>query len=241
MNSERPEGWREARKTEMLRYEQELWSRGVRLVAGLDEAGRGPLAGPVVAAAVIVAPDFFIPEVDDSKRLSPAVRESLFDVISAGAMAVGVGTVESDVIDRINILNATFRAMHMALARLPIEPGHLLIDGNRFVSDVPLLRADWNTPAIPSFRERTEGIRSTPFTTIVRGDSLSFSIAAASIIAKVTRDRLMVRFDEMYPGYGFARHKGYGTRQHRDAIGRLGPCPIHRRSFHLNRQEEMAL
>ena len=201
----------------MLNFEKELWRNGVRYIAGIDEAGRGPLAGPVVAAAVIVSPDFFLEEVDDSKKLSTSTREALYDRIMDGALAIGIGQVENDVIDEINILNATFMAMHRAVNELSVTPEHLLIDGNRY-----------------------QGERI-PFTTIVDGDALSFSIAAASIIAKVTRDRMMAEFDLQFPGYGFAKHKGYATREHRDAIARLGYCPIHRRSFSVNLQLELAL
>jgi ribonuclease HII len=191
----------------MLVHERKLWDRGLHLVAGVDEAGRGPLAGPVVAAAVIAGNDFYLPEVDDSKKLSAALRERLYDAIMNGALCVGVGCVDHEVIDRVNILNATFEAMHLAVNSLKLTPEFLLIDGNRYKGG------------------------EIPFTTIVDGDELCFSIAAASIIAKVTRDRLMVQYDLEFPGYGFARHKGYGTREHREAIARLGASPIHRRSF----------
>ncbi|MBK7257389.1 MAG: ribonuclease HII [Ignavibacteriae bacterium] len=190
-----------------LQYENELHARGVKLVAGVDEAGRGPLAGPVVAAAVILPEGVLIPGVDDSKKLTAAKREALYDVISLPAVAAGTGIVGHEVIDRINILQATYRAMHQALAALSVMPGHVLVDGNRFAGT---------------------GI---PFTTIVDGDALSHSIAAASIIAKVTRDRLLCDYDRLYPAYGFARHKGYGTAQHRAAIVAHGPCPIHRSTF----------
>jgi ribonuclease HII len=191
----------------MLLHERRLWETGIRHVAGIDEAGRGPLAGPVVAAAVIVSPDFFLPEVDDSKRISPTLREGLFGQILEGATAVGIGIVDHDMIDRVNILNATYEAMHRAVASLPVVPEFLLIDGNRF---------------------RGQNI---PFHLIVGGDGCSFSVAAASIIAKVTRDQIMQRYDGEYPGYGFAQHKGYGTPGHLRAILRLGLSPIHRRSF----------
>jgi ribonuclease HII len=198
------------RKMQMLLHERRCWNRGRMKVAGVDEAGRGPLAGPVVAAAVIFPRNFFIAEVDDSKQLTRAQREVLYDQIMNEALGVGVGMVDNNTIDNINILNATFKAMHAAVHQLSILPDHLLVDGNRFAG---------------------HGI---PFTTIVDGDALSFSIAAASIIAKVTRDRMMVEFDIKFPGYGFAKHKGYGTREHRQAITRLGLSPIHRRSFKMN-------
>lgn len=193
----------------MLLHERMLWDCGLRRVAGVDEAGRGPLAGPVVAAAVIAGNDFYLPEVDDSKKLSTAQRERLYDAIMKGALGVGIGCVGHDVIDRVNILNATFEAMHLAVNSLPLTPEFLLIDGNRYRGG------------------------KIPFRTIVDGDELCFSIAAASIIAKVTRDRLMMQYDKEFPGYGFARHKGYGTREHREAIARLGASPIHRRSFRV--------
>ncbi len=190
-----------------LQYEHALHMRGIRFIAGVDEAGRGPLAGPVVAAAVILPEGVCIPGVDDSKKLTAAKRDALYEVILACALATGTGIVGHEEIDRINILQATYRAMHLALAALSITPEHVLVDGNRFAGT---------------------GI---PFTTIVDGDALSHSIAAASIIAKVTRDRILCDYDRAYPGYGFARHKGYGTAQHRAAIIALGPCPIHRITF----------
>ena len=194
----------------MLRFERELWAQGIRNIAGIDEAGRGPLAGPVVAAAVVVAPGFFLNAVDDSKKLNPILRRDLYGRIMEGAVSVGVGIVDHDVIDEINILNATFVAMRKAVDALTMIPEFLLIDGNRFIGG------------------------EIPFATIVDGDSLSFSIAAASIIAKVSRDRIMLDYDSQYPEYGFARHKGYGTREHRSAILRYGMCSIHRKSFSPN-------
>jgi ribonuclease HII len=195
----------------MLFHERKLWRMGVVNVAGIDEAGRGPLAGPVVAAAVVFPSSFFLPAVDDSKRLSPGERERLFGLIVRGAVAVGIGQADHEEIDRLNILNATYLAMHRAVGCLPVKPGHLLVDGNRF-------------------RQAAEG-GSIPFTTIVGGDALSFSIAAASIVAKVTRDRIMCELDVSYPVYGFARHKGYPTPGHRDVLSRIGPCAVHRRTF----------
>ena len=181
--------------------------RGYRWVAGVDEAGRGPLAGPVVAAAVILPDGLILPRVDDSKKLSPELRDELFDVISAEALAVGVGFGDHELVDRINILQATLSAMRDAILCLSPAPDFLLIDG---ISGIPM-----------NIAQRT----------IKKGDSLSYSIAAASIIAKVTRDRLMVQYDALYPGYGFAAHKGYGAASHLAAIARLGPSPIHRKSF----------
>lgn len=192
---------------DMLQYEREYWSNGVLRIAGVDEAGRGPLAGPVVAAAVLFEPEHIIEGVNDSKQLSPEEREDLYAKIVVEASCFGVGIVHHDVIDEINILQATFKAMHQAILQLSIAPSLLLIDGNRFLPN---------------------GI---PFRTIIDGDALSFSIAAASIIAKVVRDRMMVEYDRQFPGYGFAKHKGYGTKEHREAIHRMGYCAIHRRSF----------
>ena len=207
-------------EVDVLAYERELWAEG-RVVAGLDEAGRGAWAGPVVAAAVILPPDpdrlaEALAGVDDSKRLSPAARERLYDRIREVA-ATAVGVIPSDVIDAIGILNATYRAMRAALAALALQPDALLIDY------LPRPLGDW------------------PQQRLVRGERASLSIAAASIIAKVHRDRLMVELDARYPGYGFARHKGYGTREHRRALDALGPCPIHRRSWKPIRQLRLPL
>ncbi|HTY60611.1 MAG TPA: ribonuclease HII [Bacteroidota bacterium] len=193
---------------------EESIRRSGLLVAGIDEAGRGPLAGPVVAAAVVFGPGTVIPGVDDSKKLTPLARARLMDRITQSALAFAVGSVDSTVIDEINILNAAFLAMDRAVGALGLRPGHLIIDGNLF------------RPG-----EASSGI---PYTTVVGGDGSCFSIAAASIVAKVTRDRMMEDFDRLYPGYGFAQHKGYGTFEHREAMRRLGVCPIHRRSFHVS-------
>jgi ribonuclease HII len=191
----------------MLHYETQAARRGYRCVAGIDEAGRGPLAGPVVAAAVILPDGLILPGVDDSKKLSPELRDELFELISSEALAVGVGFGDHDLVDRINILQATLCAMRDAISQLHLTPDFLLIDG---ISTIPI-----------NVAQRT----------IKKGDSLSLSIAAASIIAKVTRDRLMVQYDALYPGYGFAAHKGYGAASHLAAIASLGPSPIHRKSF----------
>ena len=198
-----------ARLRGLRRHEAELWEEGALLVAGVDEAGRGPLAGPVVAAAVILPRDLEIPGIDDSKKLSPSKREELFERIRAGALAVGIGSASEKVIDEINILRATFLAMREAVEGLARAPDHVLVDG----------------AAIPDL--------GLPQTGINRGDERSAVIAAASIIAKVTRDRQLVEYDAVYPGYGFAQHKGYGTPEHVAALTRLGPCAIHRRSFSI--------
>ena len=176
-------------------------------VAGLDEAGRGPLAGPVVAAAVVLGPGTKIAGVDDSKRLTPEERESLYPVIHARAVAVGVGVVDAETIDRVNILQATRRAMGLALGSLGLEPELVLTD---FVA--------------------LDGLRC-PQRNLVNGDQRSATVAAASIIAKVTRDRMMAEADREYPQYGFGRHKGYATLEHLAALIMHGPCPLHRRTF----------
>jgi len=189
--------------------ERSYWKRGLEHVAGVDEAGRGPLAGPVVAAAVLFPQEVWIQGVDDSKNITPRHREELYDIIMECALSVGVGIVSHEVIDEINIYQATMRAMGEAVARLEPIPAHLLIDGPRYQ----------NEPV--------------PHTAIVGGDARCFTIAAASIIAKVTRDRLMVEYHKEFPSYGFARHKGYGTREHLEALRNYGPCQIHRRSFRM--------
>ena len=194
----------------MLHFEKKLWIRGVWLIAGIDEAGRGPLAGPVVAAAVIIPQDIALAGIDDSKKLTEVKREGLFNQIATHALAVGVGILSEKEIDCINILQASLKAMHLAVEKLRFRPDHLLIDGNQ------TLRTWLGNQ-----------------TAIVKGDQKSLSIAAASIIAKVTRDRIMVEYDKQYPEYGFAKHKGYGTKAHVQAIQKYGRCPIHRNSFHV--------
>lgn len=190
-----------------LAFEQKARCLGYRLIAGVDEAGRGALAGPVVAAAVILPVGVRIEGVNDSKKLTPEKRERLFDVITAQALRVGVGMAGHREIDSINILQATRLAMQEAVGKLSPPPDFLLIDGISTISS-PF-----------------------PQKTIVKGDMLSLSIAAASIIAKVSRDRLMREMDRKFPGYGFAGHKGYGSAGHLEAIRRLGPSPIHRLTF----------
>jgi ribonuclease HII len=189
------------------RFESAAWRRGITRLAGVDEAGRGPLAGPVVAAAVVLPPGERIAGVDDSKRLLPEERERLFDVIRGRAVGVAVAVVDHVTIDRINILQATRLAMGQALAALDVEPELVLTD---FVA-VPGLRC--------------------PQRNLVEGDRRSASVAAASIIAKVTRDRIMEEADREYPVYGFRRHKGYATPEHRMALEQHGPCALHRRTF----------
>ncbi|MHB8707553.1 MAG: ribonuclease HII [Desulfuromonadales bacterium] len=190
-----------------LHFERQAQARGFRAVAGIDEAGRGPLAGPVVAAAVILPESFDLPGLTDSKKLTEKARERLYPLIRAQALAIGVGVARADEIDRINILQATLRSMQRAVGRLDVPPDFLLIDGN---VPVPL---------------------PLPQQTLVKGDSRSLSIAAASVIAKVVRDRIMCSLDRLHPGYGFSGHKGYGSDAHRAAIACLGPSPCHRRTF----------
>lgn len=203
------ETWRLKR---LLEREQELWAGGVQHVAGIDEAGRGPLAGPVVAAAVILPPGAAIRGVDDSKRLPPERREALFLEIRRTAICYGVGAASSREVDRLNILRATHLAMQRALARLRVTPERIFVDG------LPV-------PTLPEHH-----------IAVVDGDALVHCIACASILAKVVRDRLMIRLSHRYPGYGWDTNVGYGTADHREAIGSLGLTPHHRRSFEPNSQ-----
>lgn len=192
--------------------ERPHWSAGLRRVAGVDEAGRGCLAGPVVAAAAILPPDADLPGLDDSKKLTPERRDALYDRIHAEALAVGVGACSPAEIDELNILWAAMEAMCRAVVDLALPPDLALIDGNRVPPGLPV-----------------------PAEAIVKGDAKSLSIAAASIIAKVTRDRLLVALDAEHPAYGFAGHKGYPTAQHYAALAAHGPTPHHRRTFRLTR------
>ncbi len=187
--------------------DSQLRESGYTLIAGVDEAGRGPHAGPVFSAAVILPPLNGLPDTMDSKKLSPARRETLYDEILSVAVAWHVSSIESQVIDRINILQATLKAMVQAVKNLSDIPEMILVDGS-------------HTPFVDSHSRALK-----------KGDGISQSIGAASVLAKVMRDRLMARYHEEYPQYGFARHKGYGTREHLEAIAKHGPCPIHRRSF----------
>lgn len=192
----------------MSTFERFFRGHGFQRIAGVDEAGRGPLAGPVVAAACILPDDALFESLNDSKQLTPKQRGSLFaQMTQTPGVHYGLGVVDAETIDRINILQATFLAMQQAVAALTLQPDFLLIDGNR----------------APSF--------SIPCEVIVEGDGRSVSIAAASVLAKVTRDRMMQEYDAKYPQYGFAKHKGYGTEQHLEALAKHGPCPIHRKSF----------
>lgn len=190
-----------------FKYENEAHLKGYSVVCGIDEAGRGPLAGPVCAAAVILPDGCIIDGLDDSKKLSEKKREALFDEITQKAVAYSIATADEKEIDEINILQATFLAMRRAFDGLGIAPDFALVDGNR-------------DPGLPVETQ-----------TVVKGDSLSASIAAASILAKVTRDRFMLEKDAEYPEYCFAKHKGYGTKLHYEALEKYGPCEIHRMSF----------
>jgi ribonuclease HII len=192
-----------------LRFEKHLWSSGVPLVAGIDEAGRGPLAGPVVAAAALLPVEFSLADLNDSKQLTEKVREELFEALTSPGRLVcyALGVAEPAEIDRLNILRATFLAMERAVTALPIQPDHLLIDG------LP----------VPVFQQ--------PQTAIVGGDAKSKSIAAASVLAKVTRDRMMRKWHTEFPQYDFEQNKGYGTPAHLESLQIHGPCAIHRRSF----------
>jgi ribonuclease HII len=192
---------------DLWKIEDEYLDTGIQLVCGIDEAGRGPLAGPVCAAAVILPPHFELPGLNDSKKLTDKRRRELFPLIKEAAIAYGIGFASHEEIDDINILQATYLAMERAIAQLSVVPEQLLIDGNR--------AKDFGFPT----------------RTVVKGDSLSASIAAASVLAKVSRDDLMLQAAEDYPQYGFEIHKGYGTKAHYEALPSVGPSPIHRRTF----------
>jgi len=196
----------------MLHFERLLWKAGIQHIAGVDEVGMGPLAGPVVAAAVVFPPGTEIEDIDDSKAIDEETRVRLDKEIREKASAVAIGLVDVDEIDRINIYHAGIRAMKLALLTLPTPPQHILVDSR----------------TIPGFTQ--------PQNSFDKGDGINFSIASASIVAKVYRDGLMTQLDARYPGYGFASHKGYATPDHQRAIRDLGPCPIHRRSFDYIRE-----
>ena len=201
----------EERLTNLKQIEKELHEKGFKNICGIDEAGRGPLAGPVVVASVIMPKDSMIEGVNDSKKVSEKKREKLYEEITNTAIAWGVGIIDQREIDEINILNATKKGLTNSLKELEIKPDLILVDA--------LTNID------------TLGI---PYRSIIKGDAKSYSIAAASIIAKVTRDRIMRQWDELYPEYGFEKHKGYGTKMHIDAIKEYGPCPLHRKNFIKN-------
>lgn len=194
-------------QVDMWQFEDEVAQKGYKLICGVDEAGRGPLAGPVCAAAVILPPHIEIPGLNDSKKLTDKKRRELFPVICQQALAYGIAFSDEKEIDEINILQATFLAMKRAVDTLNIKPDYILVDGNK----------------LPAFE--------VPAQYVIKGDSLSASIAAASVLAKVTRDDLMLKMGDEYPGYGFEIHKGYGTKAHYEALANLGVCPIHRKTF----------
>ena len=189
-------------------FENNLHSTGLKYIAGIDEAGRGPLAGPVVVGIAIMKPDSFIEGVNDSKKISERKREQLYEQITSEAIDWAVGIVDQKEIDEINILNATKKALHMAISNLKVKPDRILVDALEHID--------------------TYGI---PYTSIIKGDAKIYSISVASIIAKVTRDRIMQEYDEIYPEYGFSGHKGYGTAKHIQAIKEYGPCSLHRKTF----------
>ena len=194
------------RQEALLIYEKDLYAQGIEWIAGVDELGRGPLAGPVVAAAVILPKGLHIPFLNDSKKIPKSKHEKLYDQIMAQAVAVGIGQVDASMIDTCNIYQASKLAMEQAIGNLAVSPQHLLVDAMTLNSPISQ-------------------------TAIIKGDATSLSIAAASIVAKVTRDRLMTTYDKEYPGYGFAKHAGYGTKEHLLALEQLDPCPIHRKTF----------
>lgn len=191
----------------LISFDNDYRNQGYRVIAGVDEAGRGPWAGPVVAAAVVLPPGLEIKGVRDSKKLTSRKREKLFDIIKSESISVGIGVIGQDIIDAVNILQATYLAMKEALRGISQVPDIVLVDGHE----------------IPELGVKQAGL--------VGGDDKSASIAAASIIAKVTRDRMMIEWSEKYPQYNFHKHKGYGTREHLEALQKYGPCPLHRMSF----------
>ncbi|MGB9679013.1 MAG: ribonuclease HII [Thermoanaerobacteraceae bacterium] len=191
-------------------YENQLYSLGKNFIGGIDEAGRGPLVGPVVSACVILPKDIFIPDINDSKKLTESKRELLYEVIKEKSIAYGVGIVENEIIDKINILNATYKAMQIAISKISHKIDYLLVDAIY----IPNIDIDQKP--------------------IIKGDQKSISIAAASIIAKVERDNIMKKYHQVYPLYNFEKNKGYGTKEHIEALKKYGPCPIHRKTFIKN-------
>ena len=198
----------EKRLIELKKMDKEFYDKGVNYIAGIDEAGRGPLAGPVVVASVILPPDSMIEGINDSKKISESKREKLFDIILNEAISYGIGIIYQDEIDEINILQATKKGLTEAIKQMTQKPNIIMVDALNGID--------------------TLGI---PYKSIIKGDTKCYSIAAASIVAKVTRDRIMREWDKVYPEYGFSTHKGYGTAKHIEAIKEYGPCPIHRRTF----------
>jgi ribonuclease HII len=201
----------EKRLIELKKIEVDLYNNGANLICGIDEAGRGPLAGPVVVAAALLTKDSMIEGVNDSKKVSEKKREQLYEIITSEAISYGVGIIDQKEIDRINILNATKEGLTMAVKELNPRPDLIIVDALNNID--------------------TDGI---PYQSYIKGDAKCYSIACASIIAKVTRDRIMREWDKVYPQYGFAKHKGYGTSMHISAIKEHGPCPLHRESFIKN-------
>lgn len=199
------------RLTNLKQIEKEIYETGIETICGIDEAGRGPLAGPVIVAAVIMPKDSMIEGVNDSKKVSEKKRELLYEQIIEEAISYSVGIIDQKKIDEINILNATKKGLTIAIQELKVKPQRILVDALTYID--------------------TCGI---PYTSIIKGDAKCYSIAAASIIAKVTRDRIMRQWDEIYPQYGFEKHKGYGTKMHIEAIREYGLCPLHRLSFVKN-------
>ena len=198
----------EARLIELKKIDKEFFDKGVKYIAGIDEAGRGPLAGPVVVASVILPQNSMIEGINDSKKVSEAKREKLYDLIINEAISYGIGIIYQDEIDQINILQATKKGLTEAIKQMEVKPNIIMVDA---LSGIDTL-----------------GI---PYKSIIKGDAKCYSIAAASILAKVTRDRIMREWDKIYPEYGFGSHKGYGTAKHITAIKEFGPCPIHRKTF----------
>jgi len=207
-------GIKKNRSEELFAFDLKYWRQGVRFLCGIDEAGRGPLAGPVVAAAVVFSPHSKMTLIDDSKRLSAKLRETLAEQIKKEAVAFAVASASVEEIQQFNILKATFLAMQRAVQQLKVIPDFILVDGR----DFPLFLSS----------DQSKSIRGRAVT---GGDRLSQTVAAASILAKVHRDGLMIKYAEQYPRYGFDRHKGYGTKEHREKILEFGPCPIHRKLF----------
>ncbi len=198
----------EIRLNKLKQIDKGFYNQNIEYIAGIDEAGRGPLAGPVVVGCVIMPKDSFIEGVNDSKKISEKKREKIYEQIINEAVCWSVGIVDQKEIDEINILNATKKALTVAIKELKIKPEHILVDALTHINTLEI-----------------------PYTSIIKGDATSYSIAAASIIAKVTRDRIMLKWDKVYPLYGFARNKGYGTAEHMMAIRKYGICPLHRQSF----------
>lgn len=201
----------ELRLIELKKIDREFFDRGIKYIAGIDEAGRGPLAGPVVVACVILPEDSMIEGINDSKKISENRREKLYDIIIKESISYGVGIVYQEEIDDINILQATKKALTMSIKEMEVKPNIILVDALTGIDTMTI-----------------------PYKSIIKGDAKSYSIAAASIIAKVTRDRIMREWDKVYPEYGFSSHKGYGTAKHIQMIKEFGACPLHRRTFIKN-------